>query len=160
MQNEFPSKKSQQIISECGTFHGVYHKKKPGKIRVVFDYSAICDGESLNQQLIQGPELTNNLTGVLYPGDVLSSQGGIIVNHRNYLRFLWWDNEDLKGDPVEYRMTVHLLGATSSPGCANFALKTTADQYEEEYGSEASNFVRRNFYVDDGLKSVPSVDQA
>ena len=29
--------------------HGVYHKKKPGKIRVVFDCSALCDGQSLNQ---------------------------------------------------------------------------------------------------------------
>ena len=45
--------------------HGVYHKKKPGKIRVVFDCSALCHGQSLNQQLLQGPDLTNNLTGVL-----------------------------------------------------------------------------------------------
>ena len=32
--------------------HGVYHKKKPGKIRVMFDCSAVCDGQSLNQQLL------------------------------------------------------------------------------------------------------------
>lgn len=31
--------------------HGVYHKKKGGKIRVVFDCSAIYDIQSLNQQL-------------------------------------------------------------------------------------------------------------
>ena len=82
------------------------------------------------------------------------------VEHRNLLRFLWWDNPELKGDPVEFRMTVHLFGATSSPGCANFALKTTADQYEETCGRAAANFIRRNFYVDDGLKSVASVEQA
>jgi len=82
------------------------------------------------------------------------------VEHRNLLRFLWWDNPELKGDPVEFRMTVHLFGATSSPGCANFALKTTADRYEETCGSAAADFVQRNFYVDDGLKSVPSVEQA
>ena len=57
-------------------------------------------------------------------------------------------------------MTVHLFGATSSPGCANFALKTTADQYEETCGNAAADFIRKNFYVDDGLKSVPSVEQA
>lgn len=79
---------------------------------------------------------------------------------RNYLRFLWWDNEDLNGDPVDLRMTVNLFGATSSPGCANFALKTTADQFEEVCGSKAADFVRRNFYVDDGLKSVATTDQA
>lgn len=47
----------------------------------------------------------------------------------------------MKRDPVEFRMTVHLFGATSSPGCANFALKTTADQYEESCGREAADFV-------------------
>lgn len=82
------------------------------------------------------------------------------VEHCNLLRFLWRDNPELKRDPVEFRMTVHLFCATSSPGCANFVLKTAADQYEETCGSEAADFVGRNFYVDDGLKSVQSVDQA
>lgn len=80
--------------------------------------------------------------------------------HRHLLRFRWWDNPELKGDPVELRITVQLFGATSSPGCANFALKTTADQYEETCGNAAADFNRRHFYVDDGLKSVPSVEQA
>jgi len=39
-------------------------------------------------------------------------------------------------------------------------LKTTAEQYEETCGSAAAAFIRRNFYVDYGLKSVPSVEQA
>ena len=151
--------------------HGVYHKKKPGKIRVVFDCSAVCDGQSLNQQLLQGPDLTNNLTGVLcrfrqeriaFMCDIqaMFHQVKVDVEHRNLLRFLWWDDPEMKRDPVEFRMTVHLFGATSSPGCANFALKTTADQYEESCGREAADFVRRNFYVDDGLKSVQLVEEA
>lgn len=45
--------------------HGVYHPKKPNKIRVVFDCSAQFKGESLNKHLLQGPDMTNNLTGVL-----------------------------------------------------------------------------------------------
>ena len=57
-------------------------------------------------------------------------------------------------------MTVHLFGATSSPGCANFALKSTANDYENEFGPAAANFLRNDFYVDDGLKSVPSVSEA
>ncbi|XP_020629772.1 uncharacterized protein LOC110066861 [Orbicella faveolata] len=149
--------------------HGVYHKK-PGKIRVVFDCSAVCDGQSLNQQLLQGPDLTNNLTGVLcifrqeriaFMCDIqaMFHQVKVDVEHRNLLRFLRWDNPELKGDPVEFRMTVHLFGATSLPGCANFALKTAVDQYEETCGSKAADFVRRNVFVD-GLKSVQSVDQA
>ena len=57
-------------------------------------------------------------------------------------------------------MTVHLFGAASSPGCCNFALKTTADDNEETFGPEPAEFLRRDFYVDDGLKSVPSVEEA
>lgn len=57
-------------------------------------------------------------------------------------------------------MTVHLFGAGSSPGCANFALKRIATDHEEEFGQDAANFVRDNFYVDDGLKSVPTVAEA
>ena len=45
--------------------HGIYHPKKPNKIRVVFDCSAEYQGTSLNQQLFQGPDLTNGLLGVL-----------------------------------------------------------------------------------------------
>lgn len=35
-----------------------------------------------------------------------------------------------------------------------------ADDNEEKIGSEAANFLREDFYVDDGLKSVPSIDEA
>ena len=59
-----------------------------------------------------------------------------------------------------YVCTVHLFGATSSPGCANFALKSTANDFEEEFGASTADFLRNDFYVDDGLKSVPLVDEA
>ena len=45
--------------------HGVYRPKRPGKISVVFYESAEFKGESLNKHLLQGPDLTNSLTGVL-----------------------------------------------------------------------------------------------
>ena len=46
------------------------------------------------------------------------------------------------------------------PGCANFALKSTANDFEEEFGASTANFLRNDFYVDDGLKSAPLVDEA
>ena len=49
----------------CIPHHGVYHPRKPNKIRVVFDCSTQYQGQSLNSQLLQGPDLTNNLTSVL-----------------------------------------------------------------------------------------------
>ena len=145
--------------------HGVYHTRKPEKIRVVFDCSATYQGESINNHLLQGPDLTNQLVGVLcrfrteltaFMCDVeaMFHQFKVFETHRNFLRFLWWEDGDTTKRPVEYRMTVHLFGAGSSPGCANYGLKKIADDYEEECGPEAANFVRNNFYVDDGLKSV------
>ncbi|XP_027004017.2 uncharacterized protein LOC113643787 [Tachysurus fulvidraco] len=78
---------------------------------------------------------------------------------RNYLRFLWWKDGQLETEPQEYRMTVHLFGAASSPGCANFGLKYLAQQHKANYPL-ASEFVEKNFYVDDGLISVPTVQEA
>ena len=122
--------------------HGVYHPKKPDKIRVMFDCSAKFQGESLNNYLLQGPDLTNNLTGVLCrfrrePVAVMCDieamfyQVKVPVQDRDYLRFLWWQNGDTSKEPQDYRMTVHLFGAASSPGCANFALKAAADDNEK-----------------------------
>ena len=80
--------------------------------------------------------------------------------YRDLLRLLWWEDGDLTKEPKEYRMTVYLFGATSSQGRANFALKSTANDFEEEFGASAADFLRSDFYVDDGLKSVPSVEEA
>jgi len=145
--------------------HGVYHPHKPEKIRVLFDCSAQYKGEVLNKHLLQGPDLINNLTGVLcrfrkeptaFSCDIeaMFYQVGVREEDRDYMRFLWWEDGKLDQDPTEYRMTVHIFGATSSPGCANFALKYTADQFEKDVNKEAAKFVRNDFYVDDGLKSV------
>jgi hypothetical protein len=147
--------------------HGVYHPRPPDKIRVVFDGNAEFPGESLNQHLLPGPNLTNNLSGVLarfrqesvaVVCDIegMFHQVKVPPDDRDYLRFLWYED----GKITEYRMTVHLFGAASSPSCANFALKRTADEAESKYGKKAADFVRDDFYVDDGLKSVPTVEEA
>ncbi|KAK3754726.1 hypothetical protein QZH41_007045 [Actinostola sp. cb2023] len=150
---------------------GVYHHKKPGQIRVVFDCSARYEGVSLNDCLLQGPDLLNGLLGVLcrfreekiaFMVDVKSMfhQFYVSEQHRDLLRFLWWEDGDQEKDVVEYRMKVHLFGAASSPGCANFGLKRAADDGEEEFGTQAAAFIRDDFYVDDGLKSTPTVSEA
>ena len=54
----------------------------------------------------------------------------------------------------EYRMTIHLFGAVSSPSCANFALKRVASDGEKQHGTIIANTMRRNFYMDDCLKSA------
>ena len=111
--------------------HGVYHKKKPGMIHIAFDCSALYEGTSLNPKLLQGSDLTNNLVGVLcrfrnepvaFSCDVEGMLNLFLVNEedRDLLRFLWFEGGNIEARPVEYRMKVHIFGAASSPGCANF----------------------------------------
>ena len=57
-------------------------------------------------------------------------------------------------------MTVHHFGAASSPGCSNYALKRTADDRKAEFGNVSADTLIHNFYVDYGLKSVPTDEDA
>ena len=43
------------------------------------------------------------------------------------LHFLWWQDGNLNVEVEEYRMCVHLFEATSSPSCASYALRRTAE---------------------------------
>jgi hypothetical protein len=149
--------------------HGVYHPRKPNKIRVVFDCSARYEGTSLNDQLLPGPDLTNSLVGVLtrfreesvaITGDVeaMFHQVRVPTNQCNFLRFLWWPNGDLNAVLQEYQMTVHLFGAVSSPSICNFALRNIPDDNDLEL--PITKIMKRNFYVDDCLKSVDQEENA
>ncbi|XP_062614169.1 uncharacterized protein LOC134275907 [Saccostrea cucullata] len=150
--------------------HGVYHPRKPGKLRVVFDCSARYKDASVNEHLLTGPDLTNALTGVLcrfrqHPVAVMCDvekmfhQFVVHEADRDFLRFLWWEDGNLDAEPKEYRMRLHLFGAASSPGCANYGLKFLA-RSQEEHLQAASFFVQNNFYVDDGLTSVETEEEA
>ena len=87
-------------------------------------------------------------------------QVGVAEEYRDLLLFLWWEDGDTSKVPLEFRMTVQLFGPTSSPGCANYALRAATDDNEKELGSASANFIHREFYVDDGLKSVASAEEA
>ncbi|XP_071181279.1 uncharacterized protein [Mytilus edulis] len=145
--------------------HGVYHSQKPDKIRIVFDCSATYMGVSLNKQLLQGPDLTNNLLGVLIRfreekvailGDIeaMFHQVKVPPLDRDCLRFFWWPNGNVENEPEQYRMTVHLFGATSSPSCCNYALKRTAEDFGEHYDKEVAHTITKSMYVDDCLSSL------
>ena len=151
--------------------HGVYRAKKLDKIRVVFDCSARFGGTSLNDQLLQGPDLTNGLVGVLTRfrrGPVAFMSGIDATFHhvrvpegqRDFLRFLWWPNGDLTQSLEEYQMNVHLFGAVSSPSCSNFALRKAADDSEQAVGPETANVLRKNFYVDNCLRPEETEESA
>ena len=108
--------------------HGVVHPAKPGKVCVVFDCSVKYCVTLLNNQLISGPDLTNQLVGVLtrfreehvaFIADVeaMFHQVRVPKGQRSLLRFLWWDTSP-----------------TSSPSCSNYVLKQNSVDNKKNLG--------------------------
>ncbi|XP_063761823.1 uncharacterized protein LOC134879300 [Eleginops maclovinus] len=149
----------------------VYHPQKPDQIRVVFDSSAQQSGISLNNVLLTGPDLNNTLLGVLmrFRKDKVAVMADIqqmfycfLVDekHRNYLRFLWFKDNNVANEVIDYRMKVHVFGNSPSPAVSIYGLRRAIRDGAEKYGTDTVNFVERHFYVDDGLCSVPTDAEA
>ena len=151
--------------------HPVQAKHK--KLRVVFNAAAKFRGASLNDQLVTGPDLLNNLVGILTRfrsekiallADVESMFHQVRVKEEDQssLRFLWRSHSD-PNQPVDtYHLQVHIFGAKSSPCCASYALQRTATDNALSYENTVIQTVLHNFYmdIDDLLKSVPTTDEA
>lgn len=135
------------------TFGG-YHPKKPDQIRVVFDSSAEYDGTSLNDVLLSGPDLNNTLLGVLLlfrkepiaiAIDVEQMFYCFVVREddRDYLRYLWYKDNDISKNVVDYRMKVHVFGNSPSPAIAIYCMRRAAQRGEQEHGSDTRQFVEK-----------------
>ena len=146
---------------------GIYHPQKPGEIRCVFDSSAQCDGLSLNNVLLQGPHMTNNLLGILlrFRREVIAIAADIQQmfysfrvhkEHRNFLRFMWYEDNDPEKSFIQYRMCVHVFGNSPSPAVATYGLRRTV----ENSNPDVNKFVNKDFYVDDVLTSLPTNKEA
>ena len=120
--------------------------------------------------MIQGPDLTNLLVGVLarfregpvaLVADIRSMFHQVKVDNedKNALKFLWWKECDFTVQPDVCRMTVHLFGSKSLPSCAWFALRHTAELFKDQYSANAVKAVQRNFYVDDFLFSAATLEE-
>ena len=143
--------------------HCVLHPKKPNKVRVVFGASAKYKNDSLNNHLLKGPDLINNLVSILIQfrfrkyavaADIeqMFLQVKVKKSDQDALHFLW---RFLKiGKPQEYAMIVHLFGKNYSPCCSNYALKQCAkDQLQSE---NVIKCVDNNFHIGDFVKSTSS----
>lgn len=146
----------------------VRHPRKPGRVRVVHDCSAQFQGTSLNSVLLGGPDLTGSIIGVLsrfrqenvaIMADISKMFFQIHVPEidRCLLSFLWWPLGDTSKPLESYRMVSYPFGAISSPSTANFSLHQTAADFEDKYSHLARQCLQRSMYVDDLLKSVPSI---
>ena len=136
------------------------------KLRVVFDGKASYHGTSFNSHLLQGPEHMNSLFGILCRFrresiaiccDIQKMFYNFYVKEadRDYLRFLWMEGKKIK----KYRMKVHLFGAKSSPAVATYGLRKIAEEHRQ-LSEKAYNFINKDFYVDDGITSAATVEEA
>ena len=106
--------------------HVVRHPAKPHELRIVFDRASRFKGISLNDKLLQDPDLTCTLADVLirfcqgkiaFMADIegMFLQVKVSPHHYDYLRFLWWTGGDPEAPIQEYRATSDLFGSVSSP---------------------------------------------
>ena len=121
--------------------HSVTHPKKLEKVRVVFDCAAKYQGTSLNDQTLQGPNLTNSLTGVLIRFreeqitlmvdiEAMFHQVRVALRDVNALRFLFFPQNDLTKSHKNSKF-VHLYDGRWSPGVSSFALRKTANDNKD-----------------------------
>ncbi|XP_055714187.1 uncharacterized protein LOC129808438 [Phlebotomus papatasi] len=75
--------------------------------------------------------------------------------HKNYHRFLWKEGSEV----IDYRFTRVCFGVAASPFLATRVLNKIAEDESQTYPLAAS-VLRHNFYVDDCLISVSTVQEA
>nr|XP_034320016.1 uncharacterized protein LOC105322041 [Crassostrea gigas] len=145
----------------------VYHPKKPDSVRIVFDSSAKFQDVSLNSVLFQGPDLCNSLLGVLLrfrrekiavtmDVEQMFHNFKVPEDQRRYLRFLWHMDSDLDQPLVDFQMMVHVFGNSPSLAVATFGLRRAVEGSPED----VRDLVCNNFYVDDGLLSCATEEEA
>ena len=103
--------------------HLAIHPHKPCKVRVVFDCAVRFQDASLNERILQGPDLTNTLIGVLsrfrreataVMADVeqIFYQVLVPVEDCNFVCYLWWPGGECESAPQEFQMRVHVFGVS------------------------------------------------
>ena len=146
--------------------HPVENINKPGKVRRVANSASKCRGQSLNSNLLTGPDLLNNLLGVLmrfreHPVAVLADIEGMFMQiaihqfDQSALRFLWLADNQIQ----HYQFTRLIFGANCSPSCAIYVLNHCAKEKSQQF-PEALKAVRKHFYMDDYIQSHATEEHA
>lgn len=139
------------------------------KLRVVFDASnKTTNGRSLNDILMVGPRLQEDLTFILLrwrkhryalSADVAKMYRQVLVNpeHRDYQCVLW---RDTTNERIEtYRMKRVTFGIASAQYLAVRAMQQLADDEKEKYPAAAA-IAKQDFYVDDLFTGASTFEKA
>ena len=121
----------------------------------------------MNNVLLQDPDITNNLLDILLrfrrevfavAADIQQKFYSFRVHkeHCNFLRFMWYEDNDPEKSFIQYRMCVHVFGNSPSQAVATYGLQQTIENSDPE----VNKFVNKDVYVDDALTSLPTVKEA
>ncbi|XP_063367679.1 uncharacterized protein LOC134656091 [Cydia amplana] len=133
------------------------------KLRLVFDCAAKSKGTSLNDYLLQGPDLLASLFGIMVrfrenryavAGDLrdMFLRVKIRPEDQDALRFLW--RTDSKQPVKTYAMTSLVFGANSSPFIAQYVKNRNAQRYASTMPAAVAAICEQH-YMDDYLDSLP-----
>ncbi|XP_014667636.1 PREDICTED: uncharacterized protein LOC106809165 [Priapulus caudatus] len=164
----------EEIQNYKGPVHYISHhavirpEKKSTPVRIVFNSSASFKGHSLNDYWEKGPDLLNDLFGVLlrfrqHPiaisGDIskMYHQVEIPETDKHVHRFLWRSYESR--EPDVYVKEVVTFGDKPAPAMAITALKRTAAEGACQY-PEAADILDKDTYMDDICTSVYTIGKA
>ena len=136
---------------------------KTAKPRVVYDGSATFKGISLNQIVLSGENLLNNLLDVLIHfrlgkfacvADLSKCffQVRFPKNQQDLFRLVWFKDNNINNGIVQiYRFTRHVWGINSSPFVALMAIKRLVEENPTNAGQLTLKAVKNNRYMDDIL---------
>ena len=158
-----------------GPVHYVAHhavvrpEKKTTPIRIVFNSSASFKGHSLNDYWYKGPDLLNNLFGVVLRfrenaiavcGDITKMYHMVAIPpvDQHVHRFLW-RNFETEREPDTYVKTVLTFGDRPAPAMAITAMRKTA-KLNQDTKPKAAKAILNNAYVDDICDSAVDPNEA
>ena len=164
-----------EVNSYKGPVHYVSHhavirpEKKSTPLRIVFNSSAVYQGQCLNDYWMKSQDLLNNLFGVILRfrekgiaivGDISKMYHRILIpeQDQHVHRFLWRDLDESR-EPDVYVKTVLTFGDKPAPVMAQIALKKTA-QESKEFLPRPVEVLERNTYMDDICDSVNTTEEA
>ena len=164
-----------ELQSYKGPIHYISHHEvlkpdsKSTPVRIVFNSSANYMGHVLNEYWAKGPDLLNELLGILIRfreneiaiiGDVKKMYHTVRtqeIDHHTH-RFLWRDFNTSQ-HPNTYIIQRVSFGDRPSGTIATLALRKTAERLKQQY-PEAANVIINNTYMDDLIESVPTLKDA
>ena len=173
---KFARKLSEQEMENYkGPVHYISHhavvrpEKKSTPVRIVFNSSSVYQEHKLNNYWKKGPDLLNNLFGVVLrfrekevaiSGNISKMYHRVLIPERDqHVPRYVWRNFETSRDPDVYVKTVLTFGDKPAPAMAQIARQKAAKESQSSH-PEAAKAIMDNSYMDDICDSVDTVKDA